>query len=47
MKSASDQEDYSIHNWIGWFQGSTSIIESYMFGLIDMEITLAPAGVLG
>ena len=46
-KSANDNDDYSIRNWIGWFQGSTSIIDTSMFGQIDLEITLAPAGVLG
>jgi hypothetical protein len=45
-KSANDNDDYSIRNWIGFFQGSTSIIDTSMFGQIDLEITLAPAGVL-
>jgi hypothetical protein len=45
-KSANDQDDYTIRNWIGFFQGSTSIIDTSMFGQIDIEITLAPAGVL-
>ena len=45
-KSANDQDDYTIRNWIGWFQGSTSIIDTSMFGQIDIEITLAPPGVL-
>ena len=46
-KSANDQDDYTIRNWLGFFQGSTSIIDSSMFGQIDLEITLASAGVLG
>jgi hypothetical protein len=46
-KSANDQDDYTIRNWIGFFQGSTSIIDTSMFGQIDIEITLAPAGVFG
>ena len=46
-KSANDQDDYTIRNWIGFFQGSTSIIDTSMFGQIDIEITLAGAGVLG
>jgi hypothetical protein len=46
-KSANDQDDYTIRNWLGFFQGSTSIIDTSMFGQIDLEITLAPAGVLG
>ncbi len=49
-KSANDQDDYSIRDWIIWigfFQGSTSIIDTSMFGQIDLEITLAPSGVLG
>ena len=45
-KSANDQDDYTIRNWLGFFQGSTSIIDTSMFGQIDLEITLAPAGVL-
>ena len=46
-KSANDNDDYTIRNWLGFFQGSTSIIDTSMFGQIDLEITLAPAGVLG
>ena len=46
-KSANDQDDYTIRNWIGFFQGSTSIIDTSMFGPIVIEITLAPSGVLG
>jgi hypothetical protein len=46
-KSANDLDDYSIRNWIGWFQGSTSIIDTSMFGQIDIEFTLAPSGILG
>ena len=46
-KSANDQDDYTIRNWLGFFQGSTSIIDTSMFGQIDIEITLAPSGVLG
>ena len=42
-KSANDQDDYTIRNWLGFFQGSTSIIDSCMFGQIDLEITLAGA----
>jgi len=45
-KSANDQDDYTIRNWLGFFQGSTSIIDTSMFGQIDIEITLALAGVL-
>ena len=45
-KSANDQDDYTIRNWLGFFQGSTSIIDTSMFGQLDLEITLAPAGVL-
>ena len=46
-KSANDQDDYTIRNWIGFFHGSTSIIDTAMFGQIDIEITLAGTGVLG
>ena len=46
-KSANDQDDYTIRNWLGFFQGSTSIIDTSMFGQIDLEITLAGSGVLG
>ncbi len=46
-KSANDQDDYTIRNWLGFFQGSTSIIDTSMFGPIVLEITLAPSGVLG
>ena len=46
-KSANDQDDYTIRNWLGFFQGSTSIIDTSMFGPIVIEITLAPPGVLG
>ena len=45
-KSANDQDDYTIRNWLGFFQGSTSIIDTSMFGPIVIEITLAPSGVL-
>jgi hypothetical protein len=45
-KSANDYDDYTIRNWLGFFQGSTSIIDTSMFGQIDIEISLAPAGVL-
>ena len=45
-QSANDYDDYTIRNWIGFFQGSTSIIDTSMFGPIVIEITLAPAGVL-
>ena len=45
-KTANDQDDYTIRNWLGFFQGSTSIIDTSMFGQIDLEITLAPSGVL-
>ena len=45
-KSANDQDDYTIRNWLGFFQGSTSIIDTSMFGQIDLEITLAGSGVL-
>ena len=45
-KSANDQDDYTIRNWLGFFQGSTSIIDTSMFGPIVLEITLAPSGVL-
>ncbi len=47
-KSANDQDDYTIRNRFGFFQGSTSIIDTSMFGriMIDIEITLAPQGVL-
>ena len=46
-QSANDYDDYTIRNWLGFFQGSTSIIDTSMFGPIVIEITLAPAGVLG
>ena len=46
-KSANDYDDYTIRNWIGFFQGSTSIIDTSMFGQIDLELTLAGSGVLG
>ncbi len=46
-KSANDYDDYTIRNWLGFFQGSTSIIDTSMFGQIDLEITLASSGVLG
>jgi hypothetical protein len=45
-KSANDQDDYTSRNWLGFFQGSTSIIDTSMFGQIDLELTLSPAGVL-
>jgi hypothetical protein len=45
-KLANDLDDYTIRNWLGFFQGSTSIIDTSMFGQIDLEISLAPAGVL-
>jgi len=45
-KTANDYDDYCIRNWIGFFQGSTSIIDTSMFGQIDLEITLAGSGVL-
>jgi hypothetical protein len=45
-KSANDQDDYTIRNWLGFFQGSTSIIDTSMFGQIDLELTLSPSGVL-
>jgi len=44
--SANDFDRYTIRNWLGFFQGSTSIIDSQMFGDIQLEITLAGAGVL-
>ncbi len=31
-KTANDQDDYTIRNWLGFFQGSTSIIDTSMFG---------------
>ena len=46
-KSANDYDDYTIRNWLGFFQGSTSIIDTSMFGPIVLEITLAGSGVLG
>ena len=45
-KTANDQDDYTIRNWLGFFQGSTSIIDTSMFGPIVIELTLAPNGVL-
>jgi hypothetical protein len=44
--SANDQDDYTISNWLGFFQCSTSIIDTSMFGPVVIEISLAPAGVL-
>ncbi len=46
-KSANDQDDYTIRNWLGFFQGSTNIIDTSMFGQIDLEISLASSGILG
>jgi hypothetical protein len=40
-KFASDQDDYTICNWLGFFQGSTSIIDTSMFGQIDLEISFS------
>ena len=44
--SANDFDRYSIRNWLGFLQGSTNIIDTQMYGSIDLEITLAGAGVL-
>ncbi len=35
-----------VIDWIGFFQGSTTIIDTSMFGQIDLEITLAGSGIL-
>ena len=44
--SANDFDRYSIRNWLGFLQGSTNIIDTQMYGQIDLEITLSGAGVL-
>jgi hypothetical protein len=44
--SANDFDRYSIRNWLGFLQGSTNIIDTQMYGSIDLEITLSGAGVL-
>ena len=44
--SANDFDRYSIRNWLGFLQGSTNIIDTQMYGQLDLEINLAPAGVL-
>jgi hypothetical protein len=44
--SANDFDRYTIRNWLGFFQGSTSIIDTQMFGDIQLEITMAQSGVL-
>ena len=45
-RSANDFDRYTIRNWLGFLQGSTSIIDTQMFGDIQLEITMAQAGVL-
>jgi hypothetical protein len=46
--SCRDKDTYSIRQWLGFLGGnaSTNIIDTSIYGQIDIEITLAPAGVL-
>lgn len=44
--SYGDADYYSIRNWIGFLNGSTSIIHTGLFGTIEIELTLANGGVL-
>ena len=46
--TANDQDTYSVRNWLGLLgpNASTTIIDTSMLGQVDIEITLAPAGVL-
>ena len=43
--SANNYDLYCIRNWLGLFDGSTKIINTGMFGLITIVITLAPPAV--
>ena len=43
-----DQDWYTIRQWLGILggNGSTSIIDTSLYGQVDIEINLAPAGIL-
>ena len=41
--SAIDKDTYVIRSWFGIFQGSTSIIDTSMLGLVTIILTLAPS----
>ena len=43
--TANNYDTYCIRNWLGLFDGSTKIINTGMFGLITIVITLAPSAV--
>ena len=47
-ESANDQDNYTVRNWLGLLgpNASTTIIDTSMLGQVDIEITLAPAGIL-
>ena len=46
--TANDRDNYSVRNWLGLLgpNASTTIIDTSMLGQVDIEITLAPAGIL-
>ena len=43
--SAVDKDTYVIRSWLGIFQGSTSIIDTSMLGLVTIILTLAPSAI--
>ena len=43
--SANNYDTYCIRNWLGLFDGSTKLINTGMFGIITIVITLAPSAV--
>lgn len=43
---ATEDQFYSIRSWLGFFNGSTTVIDTGITGQIDIEITLAPASCL-
>jgi hypothetical protein len=46
--SCRDKDNYTIRQWLGILGGnaSTTVIDTSIYGQVDIEITLAPAGVL-
>jgi hypothetical protein len=46
--SCRDKDNYTIRQWLGILGGnaSTNVIDTSIYGQVDIEITLAPAGVL-
>ncbi len=46
--SCRDKDDYSIWQWLGILGGNTStnVIDTSIYGQVEIEITLAPAGKL-